>query len=141
MRLLLDTDILIDVALDRAPFAEPAAGLLNELEARPGMGFIAWHSATNFYYLLSSEKTSEKARLFIKELAVFVEVAPVGSRDLAYALSLDVSDFEDAMQVAAAVACKADWIVTRNTKHYGKSPVKAILPHELLIKLGWGHPT
>ena len=137
MKLLLDTDVLIDVALDRAPFADPAEALLNELDARPGTAFLAWHSVANFYYIVSSEKSREDVLAFIRELATVAETAPTGHRDLLYALSLDLPDFEDAMQVAAAVACKADWIVTRRARHYRKSPVKAIPPDELLSRLGW----
>jgi len=53
-----------------------------------------------------------------------------------YALGLDMPDFEDAMQAAAAVACRADYIVTRNTEHYRKSPVKALAPDAWLRKYG-----
>ncbi len=129
MKLLLDTDVLIDVALNRSPFAESAAGLLDELQTRPGMAFIAWHSAANFYYLVSSPKGKQEARNFIRDLVQFVGVATVSTHELVYALSLDMPDFEDAMQVAAAVSCKADYIVTRNIEHYRKSPVKPITPH------------
>lgn len=132
MKLLIDTDILLDVALNRLPFAAPAAGVLDRLQAQPGTAFIAWHSAANFYYLVSSPKGKAVAREFIKDLLRFAGVAPVGTADLAYALSLDLPDFEDAMQVAAAVACKADGIVTRNVRHYRKSPVKAVIPADVL---------
>jgi predicted nucleic acid-binding protein len=50
MRVLLDADILIDVALARAPYVESAAALLDELERRPGSAFIAWHTISNFCY-------------------------------------------------------------------------------------------
>ena len=48
MIILIDTDVLIDVALDREPFAENAAALLDRLEQDPGKGFVAWHSISNF---------------------------------------------------------------------------------------------
>ena len=137
MRVLLDSDVLVDVALARTPFADEAEAALNALETRPGTAFVAWHSLSNFYYLVSAEKTRAEALRFLRELAAFVEVAPVETRDLLYAVSLDMPDFEDAMQVASAVACKADWIVTRNTRDYRKSPVKAILPQDLMKRTGW----
>ena len=136
MKILLDTDVLIDVALDRKPFSESASALLNELEQMPGTGFIAWHSAANFFYLVSSKQTSKDAIQFIRELIGFIEIAPVCTQDLVYALSLEMPDFEDALQSAAAIACKADWIATRNLKHYKKSPVKALTPGDMLGKLG-----
>ena len=51
--MLLDTDVLIDLALDRQPYSEPAAALLNRIEATGRTAFIAWHSVANFHYLLS----------------------------------------------------------------------------------------
>ena len=56
MIVLLDTDVLIDIALDRTPHAEAATQLLEDLENRRGKGFVAWHSLSNFYYLVSPVK-------------------------------------------------------------------------------------
>ena len=134
MKILLDTDILVDVALDRRPFSEPASALLDKLEQKPGTGFIAWHSASNLFYLVSSVSQSKDALQFIRELLGFIEIAHVGTPDMVFALSLEMPDFEDALQSAAAVACKAEWIVTRNLRHYKNSPVRAISPGDLLLK-------
>ncbi len=49
--MLLDTDVLIDVALDRRPHSDAAAKLLDRIERDPRNAFIAWHTASNFYYL------------------------------------------------------------------------------------------
>jgi hypothetical protein len=43
-----------------------------------------------------------------------------------------MSDFEDALQAAAALAFGARCIVTRNTSDYRRSPVLAIAPAELI---------
>ena len=138
MRLLIDTDVLMDVALNREPFGEAAADFIDQVQAQPGMAFIAWHSASNFFYMVSSPKGKAVARDFLKDLLRFVGVAPVATDELTYALELDMPDFEDAMQVAAAVACKADYIVTRNVEHYRKSPVKTLTPDAWLRKYGRG---
>ena len=113
MTVLLDTDILIDVATDRAPFSAPAATLLDALEHRPGSAFVAWHSLSNSYYL----------------------VAPTTTESLRYAARLAVPNFEDALQVAAAAACRADLIATRNTRDYAKSPIRAVTPSAVLEQL------
>ena len=136
MKLLIDTDVLIDVALNRTPFAEAAARLLDEAQAQPGTAFMAWHSASNFYYMISSPRGKDAARDFIKDLLHFVGIAAVQTDDLTYALGLDMPDLEDAMQAAAAMACRADYIVTRNIEHYRKSPVRAITPDTWLRKYG-----
>jgi predicted nucleic acid-binding protein len=132
---LLDTDILVDVALDREPYAENAAALLDALEHRPGSAFIAWHTVSNFYYLLAPKRGRSGARAFLVDLSRFVEVARTTTESLRYAAQLKMKDFEDAMQVAAAAACEADVIATRNVRDYAKSPIRAATPGALLDEL------
>ena len=132
MTILIDTDILLDAALDRAPHADAAVALLNLLHAKPGMGYVAWHTLSNFYYLTRPQRGHKDSKLFIGELLQFVAVTPTGTKDALYALDLPFSDFEDALQSASAIACRARWIVTRNTRHYLKSPVPAITPARFL---------
>ena len=135
MILLLDTDILLDIALDRAPHFEPAAELFDLLEKRPGMAFIAWHSISNFYYLVRPAKGGLEARLFLLEMTRFIQVAPTTTASLLYAAQLEMKDFEDALQVAAAAACEADVIVTRNLRDYGKASIRAAEPRSVLGEL------
>ena len=132
MTLLLDTDVLLDVALDRKPYAEPAARLLDALEQRPGSGFIAWHTVSNFYYLVAPKRSKKDAKAFLVDLTRFIRVAVTTTESLRYAASLQMRDFEDALQVAAAVACGADVIATRNLRDYRNAPVRAAAPGTLL---------
>ena len=67
MIILLDTDVLIDVALDRAPHSEPAAVLLDRLEQEPRSAYVAWHSIANFYYLVRPKRGHGSTKDFIKE--------------------------------------------------------------------------
>ncbi len=133
--MLIDTDVLIDVALDRNPHADAACELLDRLEQRPGSAFIAWHTASNFYYLVASTRGTADTRRFVSELLGYVGVAPVDTAVLRYATTLPLSDFEDAMQVAAARSCKARHIVTRNVRDYRLSPIPAITPLEAVSTL------
>ena len=77
--ILLDTDVLIDVALDRAPHADAAAGLLDHLERAPRSSFVAWHTISNFYYLVRPVRGGAAAKDFIEGLIRFVTVAPTPS--------------------------------------------------------------
>lgn len=126
--ILLDTDVLIDLALDRDPHAGPAAELLDLLERRQRRAFVAWHTLSNFYYLVSPIRGKREARDFLVDLTRFVTVAPSDTEGLRFAAALPMEDFEDAMQVAAARACGASFIVTRNTRDYRRSPVPALTP-------------
>ena len=133
--MLLDTDILIDVALDRHPHSDPATEILDRLEYGTRNAFIAWHTVSNFFYLVSPSRGGRSTREFIMELTRFVRVAETGTEAIRYAASLPMADFEDAMQVAAARACGAGHIVTRNVRDFRRSPIPAITPREALGEL------
>ena len=97
MKILVDTDILVDVALDRKPFSDNASLLLDKLEMNQADGYVAWHSLSNLYYICSSSVNDKKLREYIKDLLRFLQVAETNTKDASYALGLNVADFEDAM--------------------------------------------
>ena len=133
--ILLDTDVLIDVALDRRPHSGPASELLDRIEHGAESAYIAWHSISNFYYIVAPARGEVSAREFIVELTRFVAVAPTDTEGIRYAAELPMADFEDAMQVAAARASGARHIVTRNVRDYERSPIRAVNPQEALSGL------
>ncbi len=133
--ILLDTDILIDIALDRHPHAGPAAELLDQIEHGAERACIAWHTVSNFYYIVAAVRGGGDARDFIVELTRFVAVAATGTEAIRYAAELPMADFEDALQVAAARACGARHIVTRNVRDYVRSPIPAVEPRTALSNL------
>ena len=128
MIVLVDTDVLIDVALAREPFVGPAVRLLESLEQRPGAAYLAWHSLSNFHYMVAPTRGRSDAKGFLLELSRFIGVAPTTTESLRIAGGLEMADFEDALQVAAALACRAEVIATRNLKDYKRSPVPALSP-------------
>ncbi len=133
--ILIDTDVLIDVALDREPFSDAAAELLDRLQTGPKRAFVAWHTLSNFYYLVAPSRGGSDARAFITELTRFVAVAESGTSAIGFAAALQMTDFEDAMQVAAARACGARFVVTRNARDFRRSPIPAITPAAALDTL------
>ena len=136
--MLVDANIIIDLALDRHPHSADAATLLNRLAREPGRAAIAWHSISNFYYIVSRAQGDAMTLSFIAGLANFLTVVPTGTDALRYALSLPMRDFEDAMQVAAADAVGASHIITRNSRDFANSPIPAITPRQAIDILGAG---
>ena len=133
--ILIDTDVLIDLALDRDPHAGPASELLDYLEIRHRRAFVAWHSLSNFYYLVAPARGRQSTREFLVGLTRFLAVAPSDTDALRFAAQLPMKDFEDALQVAAARACGASFIATRNTGDYRRSPIPALSPSAVLKEL------
>ena len=130
MKALLDTDILLDVALRRTEFFDDSAHVLDWAEAAPGHAAVAWHSLSNLAYLLRPD-----ARPFIRGLLQFCEVASVSTDQARQALALPLRDFEDALQAVAALSFGADFIVTRNLAHYRRSPVPPLAPRQFLARV------
>ena len=137
---MIDPDVLIDVALDRAAHAGPACRLLDHLQAHPGDGMIAWHTVSNFYYMVRPNEGDSGARDFIADLLRFLDITAGDTSAVRAALQLPMADFEDALQVAAAQTGRADFIVTRNTTDYRRSPVPARTPSEILADVGGCFP-
>ena len=133
--MLLDADILIDIALDRLPFSVPASALLDRIEQSRRRAFIAWHSVSNLYYIVAPARGKVRTRDFIVDLTHIVGVASGDAEAVRYAAELPMTDFEDAMQAACARACGARHIVTRNIRDYERSPIPAISPQEALAEL------
>jgi len=132
---LIDTDILIDVALNRLPHANAAAELLDAVESRALTGFVAWHSIANSIIWFSPIAWVRRSQRLHPGAAAVCR----GRRDLdrqrARAASLPMPDFEDALQAAAALTCGASVIATRNIRYYLRAPVRALTPAALLKEL------
>jgi predicted nucleic acid-binding protein len=123
---LIDTDVLLDVALRRQKFYSRSADVLRWAESG-GQAVIAWHSISNCACLLKDE-----GREFLKMLLTIIDVAPVAAKDAHRALELPMKDLEDAMQATAALAWGADCIITRNLVDYRNSPIPTIDPERFL---------
>ena len=133
--ILLDCGVLIDVALDRRPHSGPASELLDRIEHSGEGVCIAWHTVSNFYYIVAHASSAASSRDFVDELTRLVSVASTDTEAIRYPAGLPMADFEDAMQVAVARTCGARHIVTRNVKDYARSPIPAIDPQTALSGL------
>ena len=131
MRALVDSDVLLDIALNRHPFFKEASEVIRWAQDEPGQLGVAWHSLSNVAYLVKPD-----ARAFINHLLHFIEVAATGTREAKQAVGFPMLDFEDAMQAAAALTFDAMFIVTRNVKDYKNSPIPAITPSRFLSEVG-----
>ena len=134
-RWLLDSDVLIDAILKRDLRLGPSEEVLHHMRRVGEDAFVAWHSISNINYIVGKFSDRPFAREAIARLLEFAQIAPTATDDLRYALGLPMSDFEDAMQVAAARACQANFIVTRNTGDFARSPIPNLTPAQALAEL------
>jgi predicted nucleic acid-binding protein len=132
LKVLIDTDVLMDVALGREVFGPDSRALLEWCQHQPQATFVAWHSISNLFYLLSAARSPSFARSFLGGLLKFAFVASGGTESVRQALTMRMADLEDALQVAAAISANASFIVTRNVADYRGSPIPVLTPAAFL---------
>lgn len=130
MRLLLDINVILDVILERP--GETASSDLIATCSQQNQAWLAWHSVATLSYLIERQQNAKAARLAITELLTWAKVATTGHSDALQALHRTMADFEDALQASAAMACGANYIITRNVRDFAVSPVPAITPEKYL---------
>ncbi len=133
--ILIDTNVILDVVLDRGEHAPAARALLNEVGRGRIQACVAWHGIATAFYITEREADRETALRLVQLLASSVEVPPTGTAQLLRALELPMTDFEDAMHAAAAELCGAEYIVTRDRTGFSNSPIPALEPQEALERL------
>lgn len=134
-RALFDVNIVLDVLLDRAPFAEASSALWSLVEQDAVKGFLPAHAVTTVHYLNTRAVGRRHAANTTESLLSVFEVALVDRRVFEDALTLGWTDFEDAVTAAAARRARCDVIVTRNPKDFPRCPVRVVTPVEAVAWL------
>jgi predicted nucleic acid-binding protein len=136
MRILFDTNVLLDALLAREPFVVDAAFLLETVEAAKIEGFMSATTVTDVHYLVGRQtKSAETAIKAVAHLLELMEIYSVNREVLEQALAMGLSDFEDAVQVACAITFSLDAIITRDLNGFTGSPVSVLSPRELKARL------
>lgn len=135
MKVLIDTNIAIDLLANRGEFAEPAAQLFKLCEIGKVQGYIYALSVANIVYIMRKEMDRSQIEAIIAKLGSIITIADMKADDLRKAAALPIPDFEDALQSVCASRLKADFIITRNLKDFKNSKVMAIKPTELIERV------
>lgn len=131
-RLLIDTNVVLDLLYDRKPFADAAARVMEHCRQHREDAFVAAHAMTTIFYLYAKDRGVEAARVALLDLGSLVQVAPIDQVVIDKALTLPYRDFEDAVTMMAAVGVDADYVITRNLNDFKHGPLPALAPAELL---------
>lgn len=135
MRVIVDTNVVLDVLLARLPFVKPAASVFALVEQSKIAASLCATTLTTVDYLLVQSLPLAQARQIIRDLLKLFEIAPVNRSVLERALDSRIEDFEDAVLEQAGRLNGAEAIITRNTKDFRKSSIKALEPTEFLSAL------
>lgn len=132
MRVLLDTDVILDLLLDRAPFADAAAALWLAHEREQLNAYIAAITPINLFYIARKLRNEQAARQAVVELLATLNVCAIEQGTLNSAPSLPFRDYEDAVQHAAASAAGLEAIITRNVEDYSAATLPIFTPNEFI---------
>lgn len=132
MKVLFDTNIILDVLLDREPFADDATYLLSQAEYSEIIGFLCATTITTIHYLIAKALGNQVASQHIRSLLALFVIAPVNRVVLENAASSDFTDFEDAVLHEAACHAGAQYIVTGNLTDFAKSRIPVFAPGEFI---------
>lgn len=137
MRILVDTNIIIDALTGREPFREAAEQVFLIAANRAEDMYIAASSVTDIYYLVRKHlHSTEQSKDVMSKLCELFYILDVTSGDCMDALASEIKDYEDAVVACCAYRSQIDYIVTRNIKDYAASKVQAISP-EKFVEIIW----
>jgi predicted nucleic acid-binding protein len=135
LNIVFDTNVILDVLLERGDFLQESVALVNHVELAETNGFISASSIATIYYIAQKAFNRKKAEKEIELLTEIFDIAPVNKTVVVDALKLGFKDFEDAIIHESARCINADAIVTRNVKDFKKAKIKVHSPIELLNSL------
>lgn len=133
MKLLIDTNVVLDVLLRREPFFRTAAEVLNLTQRDEVREYVSASAITDIYYIANKQmKDRDAVRNLLKRLLMVVSVAAVSEREIQNALNLAWGDFEDSVQYSVVLLNEMDGIVTRNPSDYQEANMRIWLPEQAL---------
>ncbi len=135
MKILIDTNVILDVLCKREEFYENSLKIWKYCEIGKLKGYVSALSVPNIVYILRKELTPEKTQQIIEQIFLIFKVGDLKADDLKKAASMQNPDYEDNLQMICAARLKADFIVTRNIKDFTSSKVTAVKPSELLDRI------
>jgi predicted nucleic acid-binding protein len=131
MRVLIDTNVVLDFLQEREPFVENAARLFERIDTGEIEGFIAATTITNIYYIVRKAAGKVIAKDAIAQILSDLNICAVDLEILEQALVLNFEDFEDAVQYACAVVHNFDAIVTCDASGFVNAEIPVVLPEDL----------
>lgn len=135
MKVLIDTNIILDVLCKRSDFYVDSAKIFKLCEVKRISGIILALSIPNIMYILRKELDAEKIKEILDMLFLIFSVVDLKADDLKKAADMKFKDYEGAVQSACAARIKANYIITRNIRDFTESKVTAIKPAEFLERI------
>ncbi len=135
MKFLLDTNVIVDVALERQPYFSDSETVLSLVEQGQIEGYISATTFSDLYYIIRKDKGRNLTLEFLSDISTFCRVATVDRAAIDMALTANFRDFEDAIQYSTAVINNLEAIVTRNPQDFPVTTLRILTPQQLIQAL------
>lgn len=135
MNVLIDTNIILDVMMEREPWLAEAGEIVGRCEIGSLRGYLQASVITDIFYIVRRAKGSAGALKAVDACLRIFTILSIDRSILEQARLLPGSDFEDNVQIACALAANLDAIVTRDPAGYANAPIPAMTPRVLLASL------
>ena len=132
MKIMIDTNVIIDLLLKREPFALSAKKIIDLIENKVFKGCLSPTSITTIHYLIQKAHNKEKADYLICKIVKNFEVLDIDKGIFLSCCGRDFKDFEDEVIIALAQKFKMNYIITRNKKDFLHSNIKVLTPNEFI---------
>lgn len=126
MKVLIDTNIVLDVLLNRRPFVEDAVKAFKQAEKGEIEAYITANSVTDLVYILRKTYKLNEIKTHLKEMLQFIKIAGINPSMINSALDNEAPDFEDAVMMECARQSGMELIITRNKANFKNSDVPCI---------------
>ena len=131
-KIFIDTNILLDVLLERPEFYQAATRIWTDCESGKAKGCISAISLNNLHFIMARKAGKNRALASVRIVLNIFTVIPLDEKILRLAAELPHKDFEDAIQLFSAVQTKADCIITRDTNHFPNEYLPVLSPIDYL---------
>lgn len=133
MKLLIDTNVILDVLLKREEFYKTAFEILKRANSSDYICYVSASAITDIYYISFKHfKNHQTVMEMLKNLFKIIKICAVDESDISSAINLGWKNFEDAVQYCSAYYNKLNYIVTRNKKDYTHCEIPVLTPEEAL---------
>jgi len=133
MKLFIDTNVIIDVIASREPFFADSRAIINLCEMGKTEGIVSTLTLCTVSYVLRKFVTPGTMRAKLRELRNVLSPIDLSVSVIDTAISSNITDFEDAVQFYTAVYSEAEYIITRNVKHFPQGTIPVLTPTEFLV--------
>ncbi len=132
MKILIDSDVLLDIALERLDFVDDSEKAVSLALKFNGLLYFSSIALANSIYLITKYKSQTDAVKFITKVLEFGEVIEANTKAFKRALNNNYQDLEDGIQIEAAKNAGIELIITRNVRHYENDSIAVRTPEQYL---------